>query len=84
LADHDEAADLTLMTGRFMLLISPDHTYWATFTPGLSDELAVTVPVFERSTMVDLIAIRADDMDCWGVVTGRGGIIVRPMAGVRD
>jgi hypothetical protein len=74
-ADAEEPKDLALMKGRFAPLISPRHTYWATFSPGLADDLALVAPIWNNGIMIDMLAICADEMDYWGAVTGYGGIL---------
>ena len=72
--DDDDPPDLTLVTGRFMILISGDFTYPATFSPGLGDDIAIAVPVVQDGETIDAVCISADDMDAWGAITGRGSI----------
>ncbi|MCK1640457.1 hypothetical protein IVA95_23445 [Bradyrhizobium sp. 157] len=73
--DDDDPSDITLVTGRFMPLISPDFNYSATFSPGLDDDVALAVPVVRDGQTIDALCICADNMDAWGAITGRGGMI---------
>ena len=66
---------LTEMVGKFEPLLWRDRTYNWSFTPGGGNDRALVAPVFEDGVMVDIIAVRAEQMEIWGAVTGRGSIL---------
>jgi hypothetical protein len=61
-----------MMRGHFELGILGDHTYNWTFTPTHAGGLAVVLPVYERSWLVDMLAISRHDHTVWGCTTGAG------------
>src|ERR1700722_12715780 len=64
-----------MMHGHFELGLLADHTYHWTFTPTHTGGLAVVIPVYERSRLVDMLAISRHDHTVWGCVTGAGQYI---------
>jgi hypothetical protein len=61
-----------MMRGHFELGILADRTHHWTFTPTHTGELAIVLPVYERSRLVDMLAISRHDHSVWGCVTGAG------------
>jgi hypothetical protein len=73
---HDVSdSTAVMMRGHFELGLLSDHTCHWTFTPTHAGGLAIVLPVYERGSLVDFLAISRHDHSVWGCVTGAGQYI---------